>query len=192
VNLIGGPAMEPKEFLRWHQEILLGISLKIIAPSGQYDPTQLINWGANRWAFKSEIGYSQRHNHWVLDGYAGVWFFSENPEYFSHNRFVPGTQSRTQRPVAAVEAHLSYDVRPRLWISLDANYWAGGETSLNGVPKSSTYQRNSRVGITASVPITATHSIKLSYSDGAYVLYGGNYRMISASWQYGWVGVPFH
>jgi hypothetical protein len=24
------------------------------------------------------------------------------------------------------------------------------------------------------------------------VLYGGNYRMISASWQYGWIGAQFH
>jgi hypothetical protein len=189
VNLIGGPAMDAKEFLQRRQDTLLGVSLKVVVPSGQYDPTELINWGTNRWAFKPEIGYSQRWSHWVLDGYAAVWFFTENPEYFSHNRFVPGTQSRTERPVTAVEAHFSYDVRPGLWISLDANFWAGGETSLNGVPNASTYQRSSRVVITASIPITTHQSIKLSYNDGAYVLYGGNYRTISASWQYGWISL---
>lgn len=56
-----------------------------MAPTGQYDPTVLIKWGTNRWAFKPEIGYSQRWDHWVLDGYAGVWFFTTNPEFFSHN-----------------------------------------------------------------------------------------------------------
>jgi len=67
VNLIGGPAMEPKEFAMWQQDILLGVGLKIVVPTGQYDPTKLINWGTNRWAFKPEIGYSQRWNHWILD-----------------------------------------------------------------------------------------------------------------------------
>jgi hypothetical protein len=47
--------------------MLLGASLKIIAPTGQYDPTKLINWGINRWAIKPEFGYSQRWGHWVLD-----------------------------------------------------------------------------------------------------------------------------
>ena len=191
VNLIGGPAMDPKEFAKWRQDILLGVSLKIVAPTGQYDPTVLINWSSHRWAFKPEIGYSQRWNHWVLDGYAAVWFFTTNPEFFSHNQYFPGVRSQTQRPVTALEAHLSYDVRPRLWISLDANFWSGGETSLNGVPNPATYQRSSRVGVTASIPLTVRHSIKISYSDGAYVHYGGKYRTISASWQYGWVGLPW-
>ena len=31
-----------------------------LAPTGQYDPTKLINWGTNRWSFKPEFGYSQR------------------------------------------------------------------------------------------------------------------------------------
>jgi len=192
VNLIGGPAIEPREFANWRQDVLLGVSLKIVAPTGQYDPTLLINWGSNRWAFKPEIGYSQRWNHWILDAYAAEWFFTGNPEYFSHNQYFPGTRSQTQSPVTAFEWHLSYDVRPRLWVSLDANYWVGGETTVNGVANPATGQKSSRVGVTASIPITARQSIKISYSDGAYVRYGGNYRTIFASWQYGWVGSPFH
>jgi hypothetical protein len=190
VNLLGGPAMEPKEFLQWRQHVLLGVSLKVVAPTGQYDPTALINLGNNRWAFRPEIGYSQRWDHWVLDGYAAVWFFTENPEFFSHNQYFAGQRSRTQRPVTAFETHLSYDVRPRLWVSLDANFWSGGEASVSGVPNLATYQRSSRVGVTASIPISKRNSIKVSYNDGAFVQYGGNYRSISASWQYGWVGWP--
>lgn len=186
VNLIGGPAMEPKEFAQWRQDILLGVSLKIVAPTGQYDPTTLINWGTNRWAFKPEIGYSQRWDHWVLDGYLGAWFFTKNSEFFSHNQYFPGSQSQTQAPVTALEAHLSYDVKPRLWVSLDANFWVGGETSLNGMASSATYQRASRVGITASIPLTVQHSIKISFNQGAYIRYGGNYRVVTVTWQYGW------
>ena len=38
INLKGGPAMSPKEFVRWKQKGLLGASLKVMAPTGQYDP----------------------------------------------------------------------------------------------------------------------------------------------------------
>jgi outer membrane putative beta-barrel porin/alpha-amylase len=188
VNLLGGPAMEPHEFARWKQDVLLGASLKVVAPTGQYDSTVLLNWGSNRWAFKPELGYSQRWDHWLLDAYAGIWFFTENPEFFSHNMFFPGSNSQSESPVKALETHLSYDFRPRLWVSLDANFWSGGETSLNGVSNPLTYQKNSRVGVTASFPVTKRQSIKISYNRGAYINYGGNYRSITATWQYGWLG----
>ena len=72
VNLIGGPAMPIEKFARWKQKVLLGASLKIVAPTGQYDPVKLVNWGINRWAFKPELGYSQHWGNWLLDAYAGV------------------------------------------------------------------------------------------------------------------------
>jgi hypothetical protein len=54
VNLKGGPAMPLSEFVKWKQKTVLGASLKVITPTGQYGPTNLINWGINRWAFKPE------------------------------------------------------------------------------------------------------------------------------------------
>jgi hypothetical protein len=193
VNLKGGPAMNLQEFSTWKQKILLGVSLRIVAPSGQYDPTRLINWGNNRWAFKPEFGYSQRWGHWVLDGYAAEWFFTTNPEFFSHNMYFPGSQSQTQAPITAFEGHLSYDVKPRLWISLDWNFWFGGKTSLNGVQNPLTLQRSSRVGVTASIPLSKHQSLKASYNDGAYIHYGGDYQNVSLAWQYSWIGWPkFH
>jgi hypothetical protein len=188
VNLLGGPAMPPAEFASWRQNALLGMSLTIIAPTGQYDPTRVINWGNNRWAFKPEIGYSQRwRKKWTLDAYGAVWFFTENPDFFSPNRFFPVVQSRTEQPVYAFETHLSYDFAPRLWVSIDANFWTGGATALNGLLNRFTDQRSSRVGFSASIPLTKAQSIKLSISNGAYVRFGGNYLTYSLAWQYGWI-----
>lgn len=82
VNLLGGPAMSAAKMNTWKQKVLLGVSLRVVAPTGQYDATKLINWGGNRWAFKPEFGYSQRFGKWVLDGYAGVWFYTTNSDYF--------------------------------------------------------------------------------------------------------------
>ena len=190
VNLLGGPAMSLPEMRQWRQKTLLGASLKVVAPTGQYDPTKLINLGANRWAFKPELGLSRARGHWVLDAYASVWFFTRNPDFFERNEFVPGEQSQTQAPIAAVETHLSYDVRPRLWVSIDANFWNGGRTSVNGVENPATLQRNSRVGISSSIPLTRHQSMKVSYAQGAYIRFGGDYRIFSAAWQYSWIDKP--
>lgn len=95
---------------------------------------QLINYGTNRWALKSELGYSRRWCHWILDAYEGVWFFTTKPEFFSNNEFSPGINTQSQNPTGSFVGHLSNDFRPRLWVSLDGNHWFGGTTSLNGVP----------------------------------------------------------
>ena len=94
-NLKGGPAMSPQEFRSWRQKTLIGASLTVVAPSGQYDPTRLINQSSNRWAFKPELGFSRRRGQWVADVYGGVWFFTTNPEFFSHNQFNPGTVTQS-------------------------------------------------------------------------------------------------
>jgi hypothetical protein len=190
VNLKGGPSMNVQEFRNWSQKTILGVSLKLVPLAGQYDPTKLINLGTNRWAFKPELGYSRRWGHWVLDGYGGAWFYTTNPEFFSHNQFSPGTNTQSENPIGSFEGHLSYDFKPRLWISLDANYWFGGATRLNGVQSPGTLQGNSRVGLTASVPLSRHQSMKISYNNGAYIKYGGNFQNISVAWQYSWLGRP--
>ena len=190
VNLIGGPAMNAPEFIKWRQKTILGASIKLVPPAGQYDPTKLINLGNNRWSIKPELGYSRRWSHWILDAYGAVWFFTDNHEFFSNNQFSPGTNTQSETPVGSFEGHLSYDFKPRLWISADGNYWFGGTTSINGVQNPVTLQRNSRVGVTASIPLTRHQSIKLSYNNGAYIRYGGNYQNISVAWQYSWLGRP--
>ena len=190
VNVKGGPAMDPREFAKWRQKTLIGLSLKVVTPTGQYDPTKLLNFGNNRWAFKPEVGLSHRRGNWIVDTYGAVWFFTTNQDFFSHNKFSPGVNTQSEQPVGAFEAHLSYSFKPRLWASLDGNFWFGGSTSLNGVQNSATVQRNSRLGGTVSVPITKHQSFKFSYNNGAYILYGGNYQNISVAWQYGWVGKP--
>jgi hypothetical protein len=190
VNLAGGPAMTLPQLREWRQKSIIGASLKIVAPTGQYDPTKLINLGGNRWAFKPEIGYSGRFGHFLVDAYAAVWFFTRNPDFFSRNEFVSGTHAQTQDPIYAFETHLSYDVRPRFWVSLDGNFWYGGRTSLDGVENPATLQQSSRIGITASIPITRRQAIKLGVADGAYIRFGGDYTIVSLAWQYSWIGKP--
>lgn len=185
VNLKGGPAMRVPEFVKWKQKTLIGASLKMVAPTGQYDPARVINQGSNRWAFKPEVGVSRRWGKWVLDGYGAIWFFTRNTHFF------PGGTSLAQRPTGAFETHFSYDMKRRLWFSIDANYWVGGRSVMNGALNLGSFQSNSRIGATASFPIGKNESIKVSYSNGAHVIYGGDYQTISLAWQYQWLGTKF-
>jgi hypothetical protein len=186
VNLKGGPSLPIQEFRKWRQKTLLGVSLKVVAPTGQYDPTKLVNWGINRWAFKPDFGYSERWGNWMLDSYAGAWFYTTNPADFS----LPKPQPQSEEPIGAFEGHLSYDLTPRLWCSLDGNFWFGGVTSLSGVTNPVTRQTSSRIGVTAAIPLGKSEFLKVSYNNGDYVRFGGNYQSLSIALQYSWLGRP--
>ncbi len=195
VNLMGGRAMNVPEFVKWKQKKILGASLKMIFPTGQYDPKKLVNWGINRWAFKPEIGYSQRfESNWIVDGYAGVWFYTTNPSYYN----IPVPSPQTQAPIGSFEGHLSYDVtrwvigsaRLHPWASLDGNFWWGGITALNGIRNLGTQQTSSRIGATVSLPFNRHQSFKVAYSDGTYIRFGGNYQNVQVAWQYSWLNKP--
>jgi hypothetical protein len=191
VNLVGGPAMPVQQFVKWKQKVLIGVSLRVMPPTGQYDPTKLVNWGTNRWSFKPEVGYSKSWGRWGLDGYAGIWIFTKNEDFWSRNSYYPGTRSQSQSPIGALEGHLIYDFKKRgLWTSLDGNFWLGGATTIGGIENSLTRQVNSRLGATVAVPVSRHQAIKMSYSDGTYNRYGGNYQSVSVAWQYSWIGQP--
>jgi len=188
VNLIGGPAMPLSTFARWKQKTLLGVSLQVVAPTGQYYPSHLINPGDNRWAVRPEIGFSQRWRNLLFDAYSAVWLFTANNNYLTGSEFSKNRNVLTQAPIGAVEMHLSYNVKPRLWASLDGNYWYGGTTTVNGAIKIGTLQANSRIGGTVSLPFNRHQAVKFSYSDGELVRVGGTFKTVSVAWQYSWIG----
>ena len=111
---------------------------------------KLINWGINRWAFKPEVGYSQRFSKsWVIDAYGGVWLYTTNPQFYN----IPYPVPQTQAPIGSFEGHLSYDFKRLLftgklhgWASIDGNYWWGGIASIFGIPNPKTDQSSSRIG----------------------------------------------
>jgi hypothetical protein len=189
VNLKGAPAMQADEFAKWKQKTILGASIRVIAPTGQYTSTRLVNWGINRWAFKPELGYSRRWGDWVLDGYGGAWFYTTNPADFNiSNMSSPAPQ--TEEPIGSFEGHLSRDFGRGTWVSLDGNFWWGGVTALNGIRNPDTRQTSSRIGATGAYRFSRHQSVKVSYSNGTYIRYGGDWQNVSVAWQYSWIGRP--
>ena len=175
LNLLGGPALRLPAFAERKPSTVLGTSLIVVAPTGEYLPDKLINLGANRWAFKPEVGLSHPAGRWTLELYAGCWFFTRNSDFF-------GGQEKDQRPLSSFQAHVGYTIKPRLWLASDATFYSGGRTVVDGVVGAER-QESTRIGITVSVPVARAHSVKLAWSTGASVRFGGDFDTYLISWQ---------
>jgi hypothetical protein len=180
----GAPASNVLQLAKAPRRRILGTSVTIAAPTGEYFPDKLINLGTNRWSVKPEFAVSQPfRDRWLLDVYAGVWLFTEN------DAFYPGTSFKAQAPVVAFQSHLSYNVRPALWAALDLTFYAGGATTVDGVDNDDG-QANSRIGGTLVVPVGRRHSLRFAVSTGAIVRQGANFTTLSVGWQAGWAPRP--
>lgn len=177
VLLHGAPAATAGELAHASRRAVLGASLVIIAPTGQYFPDKLINLGVSRWSFKPELAFSQPvGKRWLVDLYAGLWLFTNNNSYY------PGSSVRSQEPMGSFQTHVSCNIRPGFWAAFDATYYIGGNSSINGVSKDDR-QENSRIGVTVGLPVTKRQSIKIAYSKGAIIRFGADFTTLSIGWQ---------
>lgn len=177
-NFIGAPAAELPEFVRQKKSTVVGASLQISMPTGQYDADKLLNLGANRWYIKPEIGVSIPWNKWSFEFATGVRIFSDNDSFV-------GDVSLAQDPLYNIQSHVIYDLTPRQWVSLDANYFFGGDTSRDGVP-SSTRQNNSRLGLTWTVFLNSQHLLKFLAHTGVIGRISNDSDTFTVAWSYRW------
>ncbi|MHC4116420.1 MAG: transporter [Planctomycetota bacterium] len=170
VNIFGAPSMNLEQFqeLRADPHPILGATVKVIAPTGQYYDDRLVNIGANRWAVKPELGYMfPLEPGLLLEFEAGVWFFGDDDD------FVVG--KREQDPIYAGEVHLIKRFKPPgFWASLEYNFWEGGRQTIGGNTLDDV-QRNSRIGGTIVVPVRKGQVVKFGYSKSIRHEFGGDY-----------------
>ena len=179
-NLYGAPALTLKEFAGWEQDLIVGASFRVTVPWGQYDNTKLVNIGTNRWSFKPEVGVSKAVGPWTLELTAAATFFTDNDDFY-------GGKTRAQDPIYSVQTHVIYSSRLGIWASLDATYFAGGRTTIDGV-RNSDLQQNWRVGGTLSFPVDLHNSIKFYANSGVSARTGNDYDLLGVAWQYRWGG----
>ena len=177
-NLLPGSALDPATFMKKAPDRTLGASIVMLLPTGQYMEDKLVNLGANRWAIKPEVGGSRQFGRWNIDGSAGVWFFTDNNEFL-------GGSKRKQDPIVALQGHVSYTFRPQMWLGASLTWYHGGQSTVDGVTKDDR-QDNMRAGVTFSMPVAQRQSLKLSWSTGAATRIGGDFDLISLSYQYLW------
>lgn len=174
---LGAPAANLEEFAKSSSQTVMGASLTVIAPTGQYFSNKLINLSSNRWSFKPEIGLSYVvTDQWFIDLYAGVWLFTNNDSFF------PGTSLRSQNPLITFQTHLSYNINPLMWAALDFTYYSGGQSSVNDIYKDDRLN-NSRFGATFNFPLSKRSVIRIAYSTGAIIRFGANFSTVSMAWQ---------
>ena len=176
INLYGAPALTLDQFKSYQQDLIIGVSLAASVPWGKYDDNQLINVGANRWFIQPGLGVSKALGPWRFE-LAGAGIF-----YTSNTNFMGGN-SLSQNPVYSTQTHAIYYFQNTAWISVDATYFTGGQSYLNGNPISSS-QENWRFGTTMSYPVNKHNSIRLSASTGAYSRTNNSYDLYGISWQY--------
>ena len=82
-----------------------------------------------------------------------------------------------------VQAHLARYFARGAWISLNSNYYLGGESSRDGRNLGDELD-NSRLGVTVSFPIAAGHSLRLNASKGVVTRLGTDFDTIGITYQY--------
>jgi hypothetical protein len=179
INLIGSPVLAPKDFQQFQEHTVLGASVVISVPIGQYFSDKLINIGSNRWGIKPEIGVSHREGRLFYEGYAGVWFYTENDQYYNKTTL-------SQKPLFSFQAHMDYTFKHGKYLALNGGFASGGETSLNAVQRFDD-QENWRIGGTFSTPIFNKHqSVKFMINTGVATRAGQNYTAVTLAYQYNW------
>ena len=181
VLLLGGKALTPGEFAQAHHGMVIGVSVGVMAPTGQYYPQYLINLGTNRWATRLEGGISIPRGRWMFEGSAGVGLYGDN------DLFYPGERHKSQQSIKGLQGHVSYTFRPRMWVAFDGTWYTGGRVDLDGV-RGADFQRNSRLGATFALPLTRRQSLKFAYSTGATTRLGGDFDTFSVAYQMVWFG----
>jgi Putative MetA-pathway of phenol degradation len=130
MNIFGGPALSPAAFVSFVPQTFSSFHLFVGTPLGEYEPSRALNPSANRWTIRPTVNFSYTPDRgWTwLETYVSVAAFTPN------NAFQAGGASRlTQNPLGIVEGHASRNITPRIWLSADAYYNIGGETSIDAI-----------------------------------------------------------
>jgi hypothetical protein len=180
VNFYGAPAMDLDRFKAYRQDLIIGASLLVTAPLGQYESGRVANLGTNRWSAKPELGLSKALEVWTVELSTGVTFFTRNDDYLQGN-------TREQDPLYSAQLHLTRQFGRGMWGAISTTYYEGGRTSLNGVPRDDR-QSSSRIGLTFSLPLARQYTLKFYASTGLVARTGTDFDTYGVAWQYLWGG----
>ena len=175
--LYGAPALSLEEFRDYKPDLIIGSSLEVTPPLGQYESDKLVNIGTHRWSFKPEVGVSKTWGPLTFEFASGVRFYTDN------NDFLNGKTLQLS-PVYSVQGHLIYSITPGIWLGLDGLYYTGARATIDG--KNGNSLENGRVGVTLALPVNRYNSVKLYGSTSVYAKTGGTFDIVGVAWQLRW------
>jgi hypothetical protein len=178
VTFAGAPALQREDFSGYRQETVVGASVQVIAPLGQYDPSKLINLGGNRWTARATLGTSRALESWIVEGYLGAWVFGRNDDFF-------GGSTLEQKPLFTAKTHFIRLFDNGRWLALDLGYGLGGRTVIEGTDRD-TRISTLRFGVTFALPISAAHSVKFTAVSAVRLEKGPDFDAFGGTYQYRW------
>ncbi len=183
ILLRGAPALSVAQFANYKPARIVGLSLTVTAPTGQYDADRILNLGSDRWAFKSEVALAHPFGpgqKWEFDAYGNAYFFTDNRAY--HRVEILG-----QRPLAGIEGHISYSLMPSVTASFDTRYSFAGETFVDGVTQGNP-QQNFILGSELTIsPGSQNNYLVLEFGKALVHRNGPAYAGIGVRYVFSWV-----
>ncbi len=132
INLIGPKAIKSiPDLIRYEPGFSLDLLVDLAIPIGNYDNSQPLNLGQNRWYGRIASPVVLQIGPWIpsrrttLEFLPSLWLFGDN------NDFVGSTLST--EPLFELESHLTRNFYKDLWGSLDFTWMTGGKASIDGV-----------------------------------------------------------
>jgi hypothetical protein len=132
INVLGPPAQKNLvDALRYEPGFSLDAIVDLAVPIGDYDSSQVLNIGQNRWYGRLGFPIVWQLGPWVpgrrttLEFLPAVWLFGNNDDYVG--------QTLETDPMYQLDAHLTRDLNERLWAALDGAWYNGGKASIDGV-----------------------------------------------------------
>ena len=133
INILGPKAqMNIPDALRYEPGFSVDLLADLALPIGEYDSSQPLNIGQNRWYGRVGMPIVWQLGAWVpgrrttLEFLPAVWLFGNNDDFIG--------QTLKTDPMFQLDAHLTRDFTEHLWGSLDVAWYSGGQASINGVP----------------------------------------------------------
>ena len=180
IALLGAPAMNAAELAGYRRRFLLGTSVLLRIPLGQYDGSRSFNLGTNRWQVVLGVGAALYAGRWEFELQARGWFSTTNDDFLGGNTL-------SQRPLVGFQIHGAYSFKRGLWVALSVGQSFGGATVVNDVEQDNA-QENNRIAATVAVPIHGAWSLKAAYTVGVATRYGGDFDVAAIGVNYYWGG----
>jgi len=160
INVIGPPAQKDiPAVMRYEPGFSIDLLADLAVPIGEYDSSQPLNIGQNRWYGRFGVPTILQIGPWVpgqrmtLELLPAVWFFGNNDDYVG--------QTMETDPLFQLDAHVTRDITDKLWASLDAAWYYGGEATINDTQGEKL--NNIGLGITLGYQINDNLNLTVGY-----------------------------
>ncbi len=168
LGLVGAPSLSLMEYVQHKPGFQAMVAAKLFLPTGDYDPSRMVNLGQNRWTFEASLPISYVLGDTMIDPELMTFEIRPVVVIFGDNDdpFGPATVM-SQEPIFGVEGHITRNFGNSVWAALDGYYETGGETSFNGVAMGDGLETLA-LGATLGLVLSPSVAMRLSYRELVY------------------------